>query len=314
MDTQHKDSGNDFALTTAYYTGDRFFRDDEAIFINKSLEHPLSEMHSHSFMEIAYVASGAGIHLVGDKEYSVSRGDLFIINHDMPHVFRSLDLGEQMLTVYNCGFNPDFLDSSLVDCRSFTDVIRQLLFHSFFPEEGISGPDVHLSSSESRCVEEIYQKMLAEFTAKESGYIEILRAYVIELIITIFRAFRRSSAPGSHVDSHRTHLVEKVMLYMQNNLSSELRIDDLSVMAFLSSNHFCKLFKETTGMTVIEYAQKIRIEEACHLLRETNRKIIDIAAEVGYRDIKFFNQVFKRLVGETPSSYRKKGRNDPLQS
>lgn len=289
-----------------YYTGERFFQDGEAIFINRSVEHPKSEIHAHSFLEIAYVASGCGIHLVGSKEYRVSRGDLFIINHNMPHVFRSLTMDEQRLIVYNCGFNPDFIDSSLVDCCSFVEVIRHLLFHSFFPEESINGPDVHLNMTQSREVELLYQKMLGEFTQKQCGYIEILRAYVIELLVLVFRAYQNSRVLENHVDIHRSHVVEEVMRYMQNNLSDDLRIDKLSVMAFLSSNHFCKLFKETTGMTVIEYAQKIRIDEACHQLVETERKVIDIAAEVGYRDIKFFNQVFKRIMGETPGNYRKK--------
>ena len=295
-----------YGETAVLYPGERFFKDGEAIFISKCREHPRSELHAHSFFEIAYVASGRGIHLVNDREYQVSQGDLFIINHNMPHVFRSQQLGEEMLTVYNCGFNPDFLDSALLDCHHFSEVIRHLLFHSFFPEEGISGPDVHLSVQEARCVEQLYQKMLTEFVNKDSGYIEILRAYVIELIVIIFRAYRNSGALGDHTDIHRTRVVEKIMLYMQSNLSSELRIDKLSAMAFLSSNHFCKLFKETTGMTVVEYAQKIRIEEAIRLLQQSDRKVIDIAAEVGYRDVKFFNQVFKRLTGESPSSYRKK--------
>ena len=294
------------------YPGERFFKDGEAIFISKSQEHPRSELHAHSFFEIAYVASGRGIHLVGNpasgrlQEYQVSQGDLFIINHNMPHVFRSQETGEEMLTVYNCCFNPDFLDSSLLDCHSFSQVIRHMLFHSFFPEESLSGPDVHLTVHEARSVEQLYQKMLSEFREKDSGYIEILRAYVIELIVIIFRAYRKSVALGDRTDIHRSHVVEKIMLYMQSNLSADLRIDKLSAMAFLSSNHFCKLFKESTGMTVVEYAQKIRIEEAIRLLQASDRKVIDIAAEVGYRDIKFFNQVFKRLTGESPSSFRKR--------
>lgn len=294
------------AEQVTYYSGERFFQDGEAIFINRSLEHPMSELHSHSFLEIAYVASGRGIHLVDNKEYQVSRGDLFIINHNMPHVFRSLTMDEQQLIVYNCGFDPDFLDSSLVDCHSFAEVIRHLLFHSFFPEESLSGPDVHLNTAQSNAIDQLYQKMLTEFTQKQCGYIEILRAYVIELLVLVFRAYQSSQSLENHVDIHRRHVVEKIMQYMQDNLSDDLRIDKLSVMAFLSSNHFCKLFKETTGMTVIEYAQKIRIEEACRLLVDSDRKVIDIGAEVGYRDIKFFNQVFKRLTGETPGNYRKK--------
>lgn len=289
-----------------HMTGNNFFRNGESIYVNKAFEEAEPHPHSHDFLEIAYVASGRGVHRIGEMEYSVSQGDLFIINYNILHEFRSLrNMSEAGLIVYNCVFNPDFLDYSLVNCKDFSDITHHFLFRSFFPEEGENKSDIRLHGRDSRGIEELYEKMFREYNLMENGYIEILRAYVIELLITIFRTFRKSSMLEGDIDSQRRQVIEKVMLYMKNNYAQELKLEDLSLMAFLSRNYFCKLFKDVTDMTVMEYAQKIRMEEACRLLRDTGKKVIDIVSEVGYRDIKFFNQVFKRKTGMTPSEFRK---------
>jgi YesN/AraC family two-component response regulator len=97
---------------------------------------------------------------------------------------------------------------------------------------------------------------------------------------------------------------------MKDNYSSDIKLEDLATRAFLSPNYFSKLFKDCTSITISDYIQKLRIEEACNLLKNTDKKIIDISGEVGYKDIKFFNQIFKKIIGKTPSDYRK---NKPLQ-
>lgn len=290
-----------------HMTGNSFFKKGQSIYINKVVEEAKPHLHCHDFLEVAYVASGSGIHRIGDREFTVSKGDLFIINYNVAHEFRSLSLEPGAgLVVYNCVFNPDFLDYSLVNCRDFSDITHHFLFRAFFPEEGSGRSDIHLNGLDRKGIEELYEKMLSEYALMENGYIEILRAYVIELLITVFRAFRKSKRLDEGIENSQTQIIKKVMLYIKENYSREIKLEDLSVMAFLSRNYFCRLFREVTNMTVVEYAQKIRIEEACRLLRETDRKIIDIAADVGYRDIKFFNQVFKRKTGLTPGRYRKK--------
>ena len=69
-------------------TGSRFFRPGELFFINKVSESRREHLHGHDFIEIAYVASGKGIHLVGEKSYEVTRGDLFVIDYNTLHEFR----------------------------------------------------------------------------------------------------------------------------------------------------------------------------------------------------------------------------------
>lgn len=289
-----------------FAAGENFFRKDESIYINKSYEEVESHLHAHDFLEIAYVAAGCGIHRIGCKEYSVSKGDLFIINYNTPHEFRSLPgLPESRLVIYNCVFTPDFLDYSLVNCKDFSDITYHFLFRSMFPEEDGNRSDIKLLGRDSRDIEEIYEKMHREYQIREQGYIEILRAYTIELLIIIFRLCHKNDPLHEKYETHRRKIIEKVIRYMKDNFASEIKVEDLSTMAFLSPNYFSRLFKDCTSMTVSEYIQKFRMEEACRLLMETDKKVIDISSEVGYRDLKFFNRVFKRLIGKTPGEYRK---------
>ncbi len=289
-----------------YSTGENLFRKGESVYIGKSYEQPEPHLHAHDFIEIAYVVAGQGIHRIGDQEYAVSKGDIFIINYDIPHEFRShIDPSHPPLYVYNCIFKAEFFDTSLVNCKDFSDLSRHFLFCSLFPEEKDSCAGIKLSDSDSSGIEDIYETMFREYMIKEPGYVEVLRSCIIHLLIKIFRLYRKKDQLSIKLEANRRHIIDTVIRYMKENYTKELKLEDLAMMAFLSRNYFCKLFKDCTGMTVLEYTQKIRIEEACRLLDGTSRKVLDIAAEVGYKDVKFFNQVFKKIMGKTPGEYKK---------
>lgn len=290
---------------TYYATGEKFFRDGERIYINKATEEETPHLHAHSFLEVAYVAQGHGIHIIGENQYSVSKGNLFIINHNVPHEFRSIPTANDKLVIFNCIFQPEFLNNSLKGCKEFSDITNYLLFKSIFPEEVESPIDINLIEDDNYDIHLIYEKMYREYEMKAPGYIELLRSYLIELLISVFRIFHNSSKFQDPVASNRNLIIEKSILYLKNNYARDIKLTDLSMMSFFSKNYFCKVFKECTGLTVFEYAQNIRIEEACKLLKSTDKKIVEIAMTVGYKDIKFFNEVFKRYMNTTPSDYRK---------
>jgi YesN/AraC family two-component response regulator len=75
--------------------------------------------------------------------------------------------------------------------------------------------------------------------------------------------------------------------------------------SFISKNYFSKLFKEVTGTNVSDYIQYLRVDQACHLLKTTELKVTNIAFQVGFKDMKFFYEVFKKITGKTPGDYRK---------
>lgn len=287
-------------------TGEQFFRHGHSIYLNYIAESPQPHLHVHDFIEISYVASGTGIHILGDKQYEVGKGDLFLINYDVPHEFRSFDSSSSApLEVYNCVFKPDFIDVNLINYKDFSDVIHYLSFRSIFTMEADHIDDVKILGGGNLLIEAIYRKMLDEFTRQEEGYVELLRAYLIELLIHIFRGLKKSGKAGSSAMMHHAKLIEQSKQYLRANYVLGAKLNELASQSFLSPTYFCKLFKDYTGTTISEYVQSLRIEEACDLLQQTDEKIITIAQQVGYKDTKHFNEVFKKLTGMTPSSYRK---------
>ena len=264
-----------------------------------------THLHTHDFIEIAYVASGEGVHQIADQSYTVSKGDIFVINYDIAHQFRSYsDLSLPRLVVYNCIFRPEFVDYSLINCKDFSEITHHFLFNSLFPEEERGACDIKIIGEDCLEIEDLYMKMYREYTLKTKGYIEMLRAYVITLLVTIFRLYSVNKEAKSKINMQRKEIIENAITYMQQNYNKDLKIENISMKSFLSRNYFCKLFKECTGMTAIEYIQKLRIRKACDLLKKTDKTVLEIAEQVGYNDIKFFNEVFKRYVGKTPGAYR----------
>ena len=100
------------------------------------------------------------------------------------------------------------------------------------------------------------------------------------------------------------HLLRKVEDYVTGHLADEVSIEALAELVELSSSHFAHVFKETTGMTPLQFVTRQRITRAQQLIRETSRSLIDVGLEVGYNSPSHFAQVFRRVVGVTPTAFR----------
>ncbi|MCR4705432.1 MAG: helix-turn-helix domain-containing protein [Lachnospiraceae bacterium] len=93
--------------------------------------------------------------------------------------------------------------------------------------------------------------------------------------------------------------------YIEENKGMNISLEDLADQVGFSYNYFSSLFKKETGKTVTEYIQQVRIEAAKKLLLEKEKKIPEIAALVGYNDVKFFTKQFKKAVGVSPGEFQK---------
>ena len=86
----------------------------------------------------------------------------------------------------------------------------------------------------------------------------------------------------------------------------EISLTDIADYLSLHPNYFSALFKKDCGMTFMEYLRKVRIEKACALMKQSNRKLYEIAEQVGYRDALQFNRAFHKETGVSPSEYLRK--------
>lgn len=287
--------------------GDMLFRENELVYINRSdeLEEYCNVMHRHDFIELVCVISGFGIHRVEGREYETTKGDIFVVNCDIPHgFFPGLDSREPLI-MYNCVFMPQFLDISLFSASHFEEITSSFLFRSLVPDNFTPKPDLKLSGAKFFEISELFEKMYLEYKQRNNGYIDIIRAYLIEIIVKIFRYAPESTKRD--ITGKNSELIHKAIEYMKLNYRSEISLSDLALRSLISKNYFSKLFKEVTGTNVSDYIQYLRTEQACNLLKSTDLKVTNIAEQAGFSDMKFFYEVFRKITGKTPGEYRKTG-------
>jgi len=103
---------------------------------------------------------------------------------------------------------------------------------------------------------------------------------------------------------HNQH-VRKAIAYIEEHYSDQLKLGDVAKHVYLNPTYFSEVFKEECGVTFTDYLLNVRIEGAKKMLRETDIGIVQIAANAGYLDAKYFSKIFTRVVGIKPTGYRK---------
>ncbi len=278
-------------------TRDMIFVKNEPVYINRSdeLRKFCGIMHTHDFIEIAYVIKGSGIHVIDGITHDTAKGDLFVIYSGMAHGFFREKKELQEPVVYNCAFLPEFLKPSVF-------LTREIKSASI---GNGSSPELSLKGTEFREIGNLFSRMYSEYGTKQSGYCDVIRAHLIELVVRVFRHMDKNTDECAPVAKNR-ELVNRAVEYVRKNYNSEIRLEDLAADSYISRSYLSRLFRETTGLSFSDYVQQLRVDEACTLLEKTDMKVVDIAHNSGFNDIKFFYRVFRKITGTTPGGYRKK--------
>lgn len=122
--------------------------------------------------------------------------------------------------------------------------------------------------------------------------------------IMTHRLYRTGTADTLHQE-RRTQAVKKVLQHIRSNFSEPLTLEELAREAELAPKYLCRIFRQVTGRTPIEYLNYYRIECAAELLCTTADSITDIALQCGFGDVSYFSRVFRRLKNEAPGEYRR---------
>lgn len=99
--------------------------------------------------------------------------------------------------------------------------------------------------------------------------------------------------------------IRKAIAYIENNLTTNLTLEDVANHVYLSQFYFSRLFKKEMGISFITYLNQQRIEQAKTLLTQSTLSIKSISQNIGYSQTSYFCKIFKELVGMTPVNYRK---------
>ena len=264
------------------------------------------ETHSHEYMQIWYVVSGSCTHIVEGAEYPLRAKNIFVIP---PFVEHGLKDERDNFTIICCEFPAELITGDNLFDPAGRGLLRYTCIESFAAVLSRTRP-CHTPGELSRVMlEQLLDEMLAEYDRRAEYYEIILKADVLKLLTLLARDYSEAMADGGAIVRSYSAYIDKAVAFIEENFRDKLHIEDAAKAASMSVSYFSYFFRERTGRSFREYVSQRRIEAAKVILLQGGTAA-EAAAGAGFPDTAYFNRVFKKTQGVTPSAYkRNKTRN-----
>lgn len=276
---------------------DWFHPDGFPISVERREPQQAFDPHAHEFAEVVIVTGGKCLHVSGQDSWEVTAGDVFVITGDREHEYREVE----QLQLINILYQPAQLKLGLLDLTSVAG------YHALFTLEPSQRKPrqktkrrMRLSSKEMAHVLEIIDRLERELEAREPGFAFMATAHFMQIIGLLSRIYGRNPSP----DGGALLRIGQALSHLENNIYNPIDLDELASIAHMSRRSFLRVFHSATGTSPLAWVLGRRITRACTLLRQTDRRITDIAFDVGFNNSNYFTRHFKKSTGMSPREYR----------
>jgi len=263
-----------------------FLFDHVHIFWNEQIT-----LHQQKTWEISYVIHGKGRRVIGDIIEPFDSGEIILIPPGIPHYW-SFD--ESVCDEYGKIENITlvFKTELLHNIKVTFPEIEQLLISILNYKNAISfGGDTLIK------VREILLKM------KDEGEMERILSLI--KILPLISAPEIANIVGYPVvEDRKTKKLQKIYMYVMDHFQQPITLEEVSSHIDMERTAFCIFFKKMTGKSFFEFLLEYRINVSCDMLHSTNKTIAEICLASGFRDIPYFNRVFKKLKNTTPGKFK----------
>lgn len=250
--------------------------------------------HCHYSIEVNCFLSGRGKYLIAEQTYDILPGTVFVFGNNVIHRITSIDPDES-LDILKVHFPPSILREN-PKFSHFDEI--------FFRTSGytVIKPDSPYQAQ----ICQTLQTMVEENEKREYLFEEALTSHLFVLCTAIARHVRQSEAQlGKEQFRSDNHFaIFSTIEYINQNLNSNLNIDQLARMAKMSKNSYLLWFKHFNGVSPYSYIQSKRVLKAIDLLKQQKMTVTQVAFECGYNNTVSFNKAFKKVMGCTPSELK----------
>lgn len=244
--------------------------------------------HRHDdYCEIVYIEEGTAIFFIDNKKYDIGPGDLAIYNHGVMHA--------------------EFYDTD-VPIKKHIICISNVMLGGL--EENNIIPDwmtpVIKKNSKSEYIETLFKKIISEVKEEEIGYLQTCQGLLLAMFALIRRnfVFNEQSHKDASCAAGTQSLVLQIKEYMDRYFAMDISLKDLSNTFYISTYYLSHLVKNELGYSPIQYIMNLRMGEAQRLLMTTDYPVVRISNMVGYENVGYFSNLFKRHTGATPNEFR----------
>ncbi len=264
--------------------------------------HREKNLHSLDVVLLSVILGGRGRHLLDDRVIPLSGPSVGVTHYGQKHDILTDRRG---LAIYNV-----YLDLRNHPLPVVPEALRESLaailpIHPRLAHQLNRHISVRLEQAE-RLVAGL-RRIEEEMNSTDPGADEIVQHSFQVFLIDLCRAARRHGVVLSpRPEGTFPAWVEKLRQEIDRDFAQPCELRALARHAGVSVTYLCRSFKAYTGKTVIAYLVERRIQAALWKLREGGDKVISVALGCGFNDVAYFNRTFRRIVGCTPSAYRRK--------
>ena len=227
---------------------------------------------SHTFI---FTRGGEGVVTAGEQSFRLSRGSFIFIPSAVP--FTLAPEGSDLAA-----------DRVNISGGSSAQLLRQLGFERVMLTEG----------ADTENCDNLFSQIMAaaEHTIPDMN---IVSSLLYAFLLAAGKAARTAGAPVF------TGSIAGSVEHMDKHYGEDISLERLAQISGVSLQHFCRVFRSQLGMRPMEYLARRRVAAAKILLTETDGRIGDIAAAVGFEDSNYFGITFRKYEGVSPTEYRK---------
>ncbi len=252
-------------------------------------------MHGHDFAEIVFISSGSGIQSSFRKQIKLEPGDILFVPQEGIHSYIDTD----KLELINILFNPLKLH------LAYSGLHKLRLFREFFLDSS-SGHvkqtrigHVKISQKNYDDIKLIMNQMICESAENNEEVEQCLIGYFIVLLSKLSSMYKFDKKKVIPKD------VAKVIEFMHQNIQENIQLRQLVKISGLSQSSFQRYFAKFIGNSPMNYLNDLRLAKACTIIRKTDKRISEIAYEVGFNDSNYFSRLFCMHFDMSPREYRK---------
>lgn len=234
--------------------------------------------HIRDHYLIHYIVSGKGIFEINGITYNLKAGDIFFI---MPRII-----------TYYCADPKDPWTYKWVGISSKN-------LDNIFSAAGLNteSPVAHVGKN----IENAIDRIIATIKSGDDPQLK-LAAYAYNFLDELVK---RNGRTEIHKDEGRRY-IEFSIGYIHNYAYKKITVDELAKKVNIDRSYLTFLFKKHIGISPKQYILKTKMKTACEYLELTNYDITQIASSVGYEDLFVFSRAFKKIIGTSPTEYRKR--------
>ena len=251
-------------------------------------------LHWHDEVEIIYIKKGRGRVTLDFTSLYVEAGDIIIVS---PGQLHAIGPAEHSMEYENIIFAPEMLMSVTQDTLSeefFTPFMSgKITFNHIISKDSPNYNNISGCLNRADKIGENFPR----------GYKLAIKGVLYEFFYELYQVCSLEAPDKSNKNIDR---IKDIVKYIETNYDKPISIAEIAGVTGFSESHFMKFFKTIMGTSFVDYLNDYRLSMASRMLVSSDDNIIDIAAHCGYDNLSYFNRIFKKKYGITPSAYRRK--------